>query len=85
MQGFYTELRALVPNPALLDDLIRGVEFRTAREPTRGTRLQYDVWFTVMQIQPIGRSVTIYYTFDDQRVYFHRAEERVFDQRRLIL
>lgn len=84
-QGCYSQARAIIPDPLLLDTIVRGVEFRLARQPTRGTPLEHGVWYTVVHIQPIGRSLTIYYTFDDQRVYFHQAIERVFDPRRLIL
>ncbi len=84
-QGCYTQARAIIPDPVLLDALVRGLEFRVARQPERGYPLAHGVWYAVAQIEPIGRSLAIYYTFDSQKVYFHQVVERVFDPHRRIL
>lgn len=84
-QGFYNQAHEIIPDPILLNEMLRGAEFRAARQPTEGTQLEYGVWYIVTYIEPIGRSLAIYYTFDDQKVYFHQAIERPFDPHRLIL
>ena len=85
VQGFYSEIHSLIGDPSVIQKALEGVEFRTARDPTRGHEIANGVWYTVMHLPPIGRSVAIYYTFDDERVYFHRAIERPFNPDKMIL
>lgn len=81
--GVYNQLSDLVPDPVLLDHLIKGVEFLTARDPMWGQPIDNRTRRVTVYIPPTGRNVFLYYVFDDQKVNFRRLREGPFDHQRL--
>lgn len=62
------------------DEFTEGCEFVLARDPKYGTLIAKNVWFLPMWQPDKGKRVNLYYTFDQDHVYFlslQRASEEV--------
>ncbi len=68
---FRKELRRIDSNPVTADELIEGAKWVFARDPYRGVQLapRSKVWFLALN-PPGGRSIGLYYAFDDDPVHF---------------
>ncbi len=73
---FYHQIRQIVPDPRLRDDLLQATYFTLARQPVSGTHIAHGIWAIAVDLLPIGTSIVIYYTFDDQNVILHQAFAR---------
>lgn len=71
-ERFEDELRAIESNARRADEFLRGAEWTLCREPTAGTRLrrESDVWFLPMAETPTSEVLNVYYTFNDETVFF---------------
>jgi hypothetical protein len=68
---FEAELRKIEPDAKRGDALVSGAEWVLAKAPTKGTHMpRTHVWTFFLRDIPKGRSLTIYYTFDADQVYF---------------
>jgi len=64
---FERETARLVPSVRRADEFLEGAETILSRQPEAGFRLEnLNVWF----ISGYTVDVVLYYTFDDDRVYF---------------
>jgi hypothetical protein len=74
-EPFARQLREIIPEAERADEYIEGAEWVLSRDPTYGTQLNgSDVWFLPMENVPDMPSIVLYYTFDDERVYFISIE-----------
>lgn len=76
---FSADLRAILRNPAplprLLDELLEGVTFILARDPTKGMPIMATtIWVIAQPLPPLGEVIRIYYEFDDDRVLLRAAQ-----------
>jgi hypothetical protein len=67
---FEDELRELESDPVRADEFIEGAEFVLSRNPEYGTKVARDVWFLPMWRQTLGHSVSLFYAYDPDRVFF---------------
>jgi hypothetical protein len=51
------------------DEFVEDATFVLARNPEYGTRIGQKVWFLPMWRQIEGRSLSLYYTFDADRMF----------------
>jgi hypothetical protein len=76
---FEQDLSQLEFDAVRADEFTEGAEFVRSRNPEYGTKITRDVWFLPMWRPSEGRSVNLYYTFDQDRVFFlslqYAAEE----------
>ena len=78
---FAADLRTIfsgvVPHPQLLDELLNGVVFALARDARIGARsMTTNIWAIPVDMPPVGKSLLIYYEFDEDRVLLRGATER---------
>lgn len=52
------------------DEFTEGAEFVLSRNPEYGTAIAKRVWFLPMWQPAEGKRVNLYYTFDENHVYF---------------
>lgn len=73
---FETRLAAIEPNARRADELIRGTEWVLSRYPKFGTRIAPNshVWAVTAVEAPTISDMVIYYSFDEQKVYFLSIE-----------
>ena len=67
---FEQDLSKLEFDAVRADEFTQGAEFILSRNPEYGTKISRDVWFLPMWQPSEGRSVSLYYTFDQDHVYF---------------
>jgi hypothetical protein len=67
---FEQDLSKLEFDAVRADEFTEGAEFVLSRNAEYGTRIARDVWFLPMWRPGEGRSVNLYYTFDQDHVYF---------------
>ena len=69
-KAFEKELEAISSDAKRADESVRGAEWALCRSPRIGTRVGADspVWFLPLVGSTDGRSVILYYTFNDQYV-----------------
>jgi hypothetical protein len=74
-EAFEQELEFLLPDAREADEFVEGAEFMLARDPRAGDLAansgagDLEIW--LMPMAPIrGQQVSIYYSFDDENVYF---------------
>lgn len=69
---FVEDLAAIEPDAIRADEFIDGAKWVLAREATRGTCVGPNscVWFLPMNDVPDAPSLILYYTFNQQSVYF---------------
>lgn len=69
---FQDELNDIESDARRADEFIRGAEWDLCRDPTSGTRMpgESKVWFLPQAETPTSEAVNLYYTFDDECVYF---------------
>ena len=84
-EGFYTQARALVTDPAQLQILLHNAEFFIQRRPDRGKPVGDGYWFFVIFIQGTPRNFSVFYSYDEYRVRLFGIIERPRDYRFLIL
>ena len=73
----WTIFRSVAPNPQLLDEMLNGIVFALARDPRIGARIMSTtIWAIPVDLPPVGRSILIYYEFDEDRVLLRGATER---------
>ena len=71
-----TIFRGVVLNPQLLDEMLNGVVFALARDPRIGARIMStNIWAIPVDMPPVGKSVLIYYEFNDDRVLLRGATD----------
>ncbi len=68
---FERELKKIEDDPLRADEFTEAVEWTLARNPASGTQISEDppIWFIPMVDLPLGSSVAIYYTFDNNKVW----------------
>jgi hypothetical protein len=67
---FEQELMQLGLDAVSADEFTRGAEWILSRNARYGTKVAKDVWFLpIAQLSP-PISASLYYTFDDTRIYF---------------
>lgn len=76
---FYRQIRQIVPDPMLRDDLLQATYFTLAHQPDSGTLIAHGIWTIAVDMPPIGKSIVIYYSFDARNVTLHLAFERAAD------
>ena len=77
---FEQDLSKLGFDAVRADEFTEGAEFVLSRNPEYGTEITKRVWFLPMWQPAEGKRVNLYYTFDQDRVYFlslQRATEEV--------
>lgn len=67
---FEQDLSQLEFDAVRADEFTEGAEFVLSRNPEYGTKITKDVWFLPMWRPAEGRNVNLYYTFDQDHVYF---------------
>jgi hypothetical protein len=67
---FEAELSAIEPDARRADEFVEAAEWALGRDPTQGWLLGSCVWFLPMSDVPDAPRLDLYYTFDDERVYF---------------
>lgn len=67
---FTRELRQIEPNPYRANEIIEASEWVLSRNPYEGIQLapRSPVWFLPIDLP--GKQLGLYYTFDDETVYF---------------
>ena len=67
---FSRELHQIEPNPHRANEITEGAEWVLSREPYAGIQLapKSPVWFLPIGLP--GKKLGLYYTFDDETVYF---------------
>lgn len=72
LEAFEEDLRAISADPVRADEFAEAAEWVLARDPGMGTQVARDslVWFLPMADLGLGAQMALYYTFDDERVYF---------------
>lgn len=75
---FWDDLRAVLQNPApvpqLIDDMLEGVTFTIARDPTKGSRIYpTPIWVIAQPLPPLGQTLRIYYEFNEDTVVLRAA------------
>ena len=74
-QPFERQLREIIPDARRADEYVEGAENVLSRDPAYGTQLEdSDVWFLPMEDVPDMPQVMLYYTFNDERVFFISIE-----------
>lgn len=65
------ELTKIEPDAVLADELSDGATWPICRDPTKGIMFARGghVWCSLVRDVPKNRSVTFYYTFDDEYIY----------------
>jgi len=66
---FEDELRELESDQLRADEFVEGAEFVLSRNPEYGTHIGKHVWFLPMWSVSKGKSVSLYYAFDNDRVF----------------
>jgi hypothetical protein len=67
---FAAELKRIEPDARYADEIIEGVDWILARNPTWGTNIpNTQIWHIVSRDIPKKRNLLIYYTFTDDTVY----------------
>jgi hypothetical protein len=77
---FEQDLSQLEFDAVRADEFTEGAEFVLSRNPEYGTEIAKRVWFLPMWQPAEGKRVNLYYTFDQDQVYFLsllRATEEV--------
>ena len=77
---FEQDLSKLEFDAVRADEFTEGAEFVLSRNPEYGTEIAKHVWFLPMWQPSKGKRVNLYYTFDQDHVYFLsllRATEEV--------
>ncbi len=62
------------------DEFTEGAEWVLSRDAEYGTKIAKNVWFLPISRSSLGTYASLYYTFDDKKVYFlsiKRAPEEV--------
>lgn len=68
---FEEELKQIEPNSKRADDLISGIDWVLARNPEEGNNINGSVvWQIVSRDIPKRRHLVIFYTFNDENVFF---------------
>ncbi|MGA8212251.1 MAG: hypothetical protein WB799_01560 [Candidatus Sulfotelmatobacter sp.] len=67
---FEQDLAQLGFDPVRADEFTEGAEWFLSREPRRGMLVAKDVWFLPMWEPGKGRPVNLYYTFNDENIFF---------------
>lgn len=67
---FEQDLSQLVFDAVRADEFTEGAEFVLSRDPRRGTRITKDVWFLPMWRPGEGKCVALYYTYNEDSVFF---------------
>jgi hypothetical protein len=78
--GFEQDLSQLEFDAVRADEFTEGAEFILSRNPEYGTRIAKSVWFLPMWQPAEGKRVNLYYTFNNDKVFFlalKRATEEV--------
>jgi hypothetical protein len=71
---FEQEMARIVPNVRRADEFLEGAETILSRQPESGFRLgDSNVWF----ISGHTVDIALFYTFDDDHVYFLSAERAI--------
>jgi len=74
-EPFERQLREIIPDARRADEYVEGAERVLSRDPTYGTQLDdSDVWFLPIEHVPDMPAVVLYYTFNDERVFFISIE-----------
>jgi hypothetical protein len=80
-QGLFDqELMLLGLDSVSADEFTEGAEWVLHRNAEYGTKISKNVWFLPISRSSLGVSASLYYTFDDKKVYFlsiQRAPEEV--------
>lgn len=77
---FEQDLSKLEFDAVRADEFTEGAEFVLSRNPEYGTKITRDVWFLPMWQPSEGKRVNLYYTFDQDRIFFlslQRASDEV--------
>lgn len=71
-EAFEAGLRILEPNAQRADEFVRGAEWTLCREPTVGHQVapESHVWMLSMADPPGHPCVVLYYTFNDEFLWF---------------
>lgn len=69
-EQFERELLLVEPDVSRSDEFLDGVEWLLSRDPTVGTSLNDAVWSIDTSEFALITPMTLYYTFDDERVFF---------------
>ena len=67
-------------DPVRADEFTEGAEWVLSRDAEYGTKIAKNVWFLPISRSSLGLSASLYYTFDNDKVYFlsiRRAPEEV--------
>jgi hypothetical protein len=64
--SFERGLRALIDDAEAADDFVAAAEYELAANPREGVEAMPGIWMLAMD----GRSITLYYAFNDQTVWF---------------
>lgn len=64
------ELMQLGLDAISADEFTRGAEWILSRDAEYGTRVAKDVWFLPVAQHSPPISASLYYTFDENRIYF---------------
>jgi len=68
---FAEELQAIEKDARKADEFVDGAKWVLSREPRTGTRIgKTHVWFLPIAESQLVDPVVLYYTFDDDAVYF---------------
>lgn len=66
---FERELLLVEPDVARSDEFLEGVEWLLSRDPVAGLQLNNRVWSLDTSEFALIEPLTVYYTFDDKRVW----------------
>jgi hypothetical protein len=67
---FEQDLSQLGFDAVRADEFTEGAEWFLSRDPRRGTRITKDVWFLPMWRPGEPKSVALYYTYNEDSVFF---------------
>jgi len=78
---FNRELDSLLPGAKRADEFVRGAEWILSRNPETGHRISENsaVWMIALTELSETTPIVLYYTFDDEKVWFLSIQETEFD------